>query len=195
MNEETREPMSEGSFNYTSGKKVSLEKPKLEKSIMNEETREPMSEGSFNYTSGEEVSLEKPELEKNVMDEEVRESIGKEDFKHITEEKRRFKIEKRTSYEEQIKGKDKEITNNTFWLGLAALCATLNFIVINDTSMHPLFINYNMLLAPINAGVVIYNLKELIRVLSNKTMLKGKIEDINMELEMPEAEESKGMRK
>lgn len=54
---------------------------------------------------------------------------------------------------------------------------------------------FAILNADFDAIVSAYSLKGLIEVISRKTMLEGKIEDINAELEMYENEESRGTRR
>ena len=108
----------------------------------------------------------------------------------MTNEQKRFKIQKIESYEKQISEENKEATKKTFLFGLAA-AATLCFFAAtaHDNINNAL----NMPFGLVSTGLSVYHLKGLIESISKKTNLQSKIENINSELEMPENEESRGM--
>ncbi len=106
----------------------------------------------------------------------------------MTEEQKRFKIKKRTSYEEQISKENKIAVMSTIFFGIAAGAVVSRFT------------NYSIggefgesLIGTASSMIGAGSLKSLIEAISRKTMLEGKVEDINTELEMPENKESRGM--
>ena len=111
----------------------------------------------------------------------------------MVEEQKKFKILKRTSYEEQISQESKEATKNTFLFGLAAAAALCFFTVTahenTDNALRLMHMSFGLL----STGLSVYHLKGLIESISKKTNLQSKVEDINSELEMLENEESRGM--
>lgn len=113
----------------------------------------------------------------------------------MTEEQKKFKILKRTSYEEQISQENKESTKKTFLFGLFAAAALCAFSTAACANVDRTLGFINIFLGSVNTGLGAYNLKGLIESISKKTKLQMKVEDINSELEMPENEESRGMRK
>ena len=105
----------------------------------------------------------------------------------MTEEQRHYKILKRTSYEEQISEEEKNTTLRGITLtlsGTASLCAIALGAGYGFEQMTPRIICAAMGL--MNVSFAAKDLKEMIQSISMKTMLKGKIEDIDMELDMPE---------
>lgn len=109
------------------------------------------------------------------------------------EEQKRYKVLKRTEYENEMNGENKNITSMTIGTGLAALCA----IVLISQGM----VGNNTYLP---VGIVdlvcsLHCLKKLIESLTKKANLKIKIDDIDKEIEMLEgikidiSEESRGM--
>lgn len=113
----------------------------------------------------------------------------------MTEEQKRFKILKRTSYEEQISQENKEATKKTFLFGFSAAAAILIFSAAAQQNIDAATKLVDVGLGLLNTGFGVYHLKGLIQAIGKKTMLQGKIEDINTELESPENEESRGMRR
>ena len=112
----------------------------------------------------------------------------------MTEEQKRFKISKRTSYEKQISTEEKCATLTAFAVGVAAAAAIINISSASqevETTARLIESGVGYLFS----GFGTYNLKLLIEAISRKTVLEGKVEDINTELEMPENEESRGMRR
>ncbi len=112
----------------------------------------------------------------------------------MTEEQKRFKILKRESYEEQISEESKRATIKTFIMGLSSAAALVTFLAASKSPDLTTKLA-DTGLGLLNAGYGVYHLKGLMEAISRKTMLQGKIEDINTELEMPENEESRGMRR
>ena len=115
----------------------------------------------------------------------------------MTEEKKRFKILKRTSYEEQISQENKEATESTFHFGFSAATAIVLFFSAAQQNIVAAIKLVDVGLGLLNTGFGIYHLKDLIQAICKKTMLQGKIEDINTELESPKNEETKsrGMKR
>lgn len=115
----------------------------------------------------------------------------------MTEEQKRFKILKKTSFEEQISQEDKIAVNKAINAGFYAAAAICSLLTLNDLSADTeiLVIVFDLLLVMISTGASAKYLKELIESISKKTMLQGKVLDIETELEMPENEESRAMKK
>ena len=113
----------------------------------------------------------------------------------MTEEQKRFKILKGTSYEEQISQEDKEATKKTFLFGFSAAASILIFSAAAQQNIDAATKLADVGLGLLNTGFGAYNLKGLIQAIGKKTMLQGKIEDINTELESPESEERGGMKR
>lgn len=113
----------------------------------------------------------------------------------MTEEQKRFKIQKRTSYEEQISKESKEINANTFIAGLSAAVALCGFTkaIIVDNDMITQLLSFGIGITSTSMSAC--HFRDLIIAISKKTMLQSKVEDINTELETPENEESKGIRR
>ena len=111
----------------------------------------------------------------------------------MTEEQKKFKILKRTSYEEQISQESKVATNYTFLFGLSALATILSFSNASQQDFSSTARMVETGIGLLNTGFSAYGLKNLMQAISRKTMLEGKVEDINVELEMPEKEERRGM--
>ena len=113
----------------------------------------------------------------------------------MTEEQKRFKILKRTSYEEQIAQESKEATKITFSLGLSAAAAIVIFLAASQQGVGSTARIVETGLGLLNTGIGAYELKNLMQAISKKTMLEGKIDDIDTELEMFENNESRGMKR
>ena len=113
----------------------------------------------------------------------------------MTEEQKIFKILKRTSYEEQISQESKDATKRTFIVGASAAAAFSAFTAAASPNADFTIMFIECIAGLASAGLGAYNLKELIEAISKKTQLQSKVEDINTELEMPENEEDKGMRR
>ena len=112
----------------------------------------------------------------------------------MTDEQKRFKIQKIESYEEQISQENKEAILKTFLLGLVA-AGTLHVFTTAanaNSDIDKILLHSAGLLETYSCA---YVLKGLIESIIRKTNLQNKIEDINSELEMPENKESRGMKK
>ena len=112
----------------------------------------------------------------------------------MTEEQKRFKILKRTSYEEQISKENRVAIRKTFLFGLLAAGA------IGILSKGTQQIDATTRLVDVGIGFTdtifsVYQLNGLMQAIGKKIMLQGKIEDINTELEEPESEESRGIKR
>ena len=109
----------------------------------------------------------------------------------MTEEERRFKILKRTSYKELKEKESKKLTKAAFWTGVTSM-----LVVTGIYGM----INFDIPMIGLLCGIVysadtVSNLKNVIEAICKKTMYESKIEDIDRELEMLELNESRGMKK
>ena len=113
----------------------------------------------------------------------------------MTNEQKRFKIQKIESYEEQISQENKKSTQKTFLFGLAAAAALCTFTVAANANTDNASQLMNVSIGLASTGLGAYHLKGLIESINRKTNLQSKVEDINSELEMPENEESSGMRR
>ena len=113
----------------------------------------------------------------------------------MTEQQKRYKILKRTRYEEQISHENKITNIRALWLGLTASAAILGFLSSSQHDPGSTLRAINAGAGIITAGYSTYQLKNIIEAISRKTMLQGKIEDINTELAMSEMEEEKGRRR
>lgn len=113
----------------------------------------------------------------------------------MTEEQIRFKILKREKYEEQISQENKMVVDKTCLFGLAAAAAFCSFSEVSNANTEDMLRFFHWFLAVANTGFGVYHLKGLIEAISRKTMLQGKVEDINTELNMPKNEKSRGMRR
>lgn len=113
----------------------------------------------------------------------------------MTNEQKRFKIQKIESYEEQISQENKESIKKTFLFGFVAAGAFCAFSGVANANTNSALQLIEIFLGLTNTGLGAYYLKGLIESISRKTNLQSKIEDINSELEMPKNEESRGMRR
>ncbi len=111
----------------------------------------------------------------------------------MTNEQKRFKIQKIESYEKQISEENKKSIEKTFLFGLAAAAALCTFTSAAHATTNNALGLVCMSFGLANTGLSAYHLKGLIESISKKTNLQSKVEDINNELEMPENEESRGM--
>ena len=113
----------------------------------------------------------------------------------MTEEQKRFKILKRTSYEEQIAQESKEATKNTTSFGLIAAITVMMLLLASEQDYGSISRIICAVLGLLESRYAAYRLKNLIQAISRKTMLEGKIDDIDTELEMLENEESIVMKR
>lgn len=107
---------------------------------------------------------------------------------------RRFKIKKKTDYENIVSQEEKEIVGSVWRLGVCAAALVLSVCAI----VIPFDLWLRIVgLVELGIGSIGFSayLKRLIESISRKTMYEGKIEDINLELLMYGDEESKGMRR
>lgn len=118
----------------------------------------------------------------------------------MTDEQKRFKIQKIEHYNEQISQENKETIKNTFSLGLAVAGTVCFFKTIPNVNYNEAFQLICLSLGLANIGYSAYSLKNLMESISRKTNLQSKADDINSELEiseeleMSEGKESRGMR-
>ncbi len=113
----------------------------------------------------------------------------------MTEEQKRFKITKRESYEEQISEENKSAVLDTFVLGcfvIGAICFLIKCSNLEPNTIESVMYFLSGTLMSITS---VLKVRELIETISKKTLLEDKLEQINAELEIPEAEESRGMIK
>lgn len=113
----------------------------------------------------------------------------------MTQEQREFKIKKITSYEEQIKNLNEKATDLGIFAGLLGVLSLLNAVGLYNSQSE--FYMIFKLTATVLPGVLSAdNLRKLIDKICEKTMLKGKVEDIKFDLEMNgeeyQEEESRG---
>ena len=111
----------------------------------------------------------------------------------MTEEQKRYKILKRTSYEEQISYENKIATLKTFSLGISSAASLIGLAgLVTHAYIGTKLIDLTVGL--LNTGFCAYHINGLMNSISRKTMLQGKIEEINEELETSENEKCKVMR-
>lgn len=112
----------------------------------------------------------------------------------MTDEQKRFKIQKIYNYEEQVSYENKESIKKTFLLGIAAVAvwSTLAFPETDTNSINKIVSDFVAIAGP---GFGVYYLKGLIESICRKTNLESKIEDLRSELQMPESQESRGIRR
>ena len=113
----------------------------------------------------------------------------------MTEEERRFKIKKKESYEEQIKKECKNLNVTTYLCGLSAATSVLMISATTQPNIDISTIAVDVGMAALTASLSAYHLKDLMLAISKKTMLESKIEDINTELEAPNNDENRGIRR
>ena len=111
----------------------------------------------------------------------------------MTDEQKRFKIQKIEHYNEQISQENKEAIKHTFLLGISSVGAMVYYTAMpNERNEIIQYIYLSLGLA--DMGLSAYWLKNLIESISRKTNLENKVDDIKSELEMLEGKESRGMR-
>ena len=110
---------------------------------------------------------------------------------HMTEEEKRFKILKRTSYKELKEKESKKLTKAAFWTGVTSAFVVIGIYGMSnfETSVIGLFNGC------IYSAWTVGNLKNVIEAICKRTMYESKIEDIDRELEMLELNEKRGMRR
>lgn len=120
----------------------------------------------------------------------------------MTNEEKRFKIVKVKKYEDELSKEDKKVTINTFLVAIGSLSAAACFCglvittdasqnIINPTLLKLLF----SIMAPVEMGLTIPMLRDMVEAIGRKTVLKAKIDEINDDLEFAEEEEKRGIRK
>ena len=77
----------------------------------------------------------------------------------MTEEQKRFKILKRTSYEEQISQENKEATKKTFLFGFSAAAAIFIFLAAAQQNIDVTTKLVDVGLGLLNTGFGVYHLK------------------------------------
>ena len=114
----------------------------------------------------------------------------------MTNEEKRFKVEKVKKYEKELSSENSESVRKTFLMGISALAAAaVCFSALTKQTADEAMRVFNIIAGPANMGFAIYHLKGMLEAISKKAVLKTKIEDINEELEFVEQEEKRGIRK
>ena len=105
----------------------------------------------------------------------------------MTEKERKFKIKKIEKYNNQI-GKEQMKINTTLGISILALATSINIfskgislVSIND------YLNYFAGFA--TTATTIFSIEGMIQAISKKTLLEGKIEDLNDDLQYTEIQE------
>lgn len=113
----------------------------------------------------------------------------------MTNELKRFKLEKIDNYKQQISQEERIAAHKTFTFGLAAAGMACAFSEISNSNTNEVLRLIDLCFGLLSTGVSAYSLKRIIESISRKTMLQGKVEDINFELNMVENDESRGMKR
>lgn len=113
----------------------------------------------------------------------------------MTNEEKRFKVEKVEKYKKELSSENSESVRKTFLMGVSALAAAVCFSALTKQNADEAMRVFNIIAGPANMGFAIYHLKGMLEAISKKAVLKTKIEDINEELEFVEQEEKRGIRK
>ena len=99
----------------------------------------------------------------------------------MTQEERSYKIMKKQKYDKDLDEASKEASKKTFLVGVCAIAAAFSFSL--PTTMPLSDIRY-LISGPTFLGFTVSNLKGMLTSISEKTMLKMKIEDIQDELDL-----------
>lgn len=113
----------------------------------------------------------------------------------MTNEEKRFKVEKVKKYERELSSENRQSIKKTFLMGMSSLAAAACFSTLTKQNADETIKIISMILGSANIGFAICNLRGMLETVSKKTVLKTKIEDINEELEFVEQEEKRGIRK
>ncbi len=119
----------------------------------------------------------------------------------MTNEEKRFKIVKVKKYEDELSKEDRKVTINTFFVAIGSLAAAACFCGLVTTDASQNIINPTLLkllfsiMAPVEMGLTIPMLRDMVEAIGRKTVLKAKIDEINDDLEFAEEEEKRGIRK
>ena len=113
----------------------------------------------------------------------------------MTNEEKRFKVEKVKKYEIELSRENRKSVIKTFLMGVFAIGAVVCFSYSPNQYEDEAIRTFIALCGPVNMASAMYSLKGMLEAISRKTVLKTKIEDINEELEFAEQEETRGIRK
>lgn len=97
----------------------------------------------------------------------------------MTQEEKSFKIQKISKYSDDLYEVNREVSKKAVVTGIYAIVAA--FCFSKEIEM-PIDVIRYYFAAPISLGVTMSSLKNMLIAISEKTMLKGKIEDIQDEL-------------
>lgn len=115
----------------------------------------------------------------------------------MPESKKRLKILKKTSYEEQISQTNKNSIILSLCIGMAALTAIYVFSKAAGMEADKELFEKTVLelsgVLPVSAGI--FSLTQLIKMICKKTILESKVEEINDELEELANAEKAGKKK
>lgn len=114
----------------------------------------------------------------------------------MTEEGRRFTIERIRKYNIELDEREKEIRKNAFWSGMYAFftfyCIGLNFNSSDSVTSIKDFLEY-IISSPFAIGFqavfTLDNLINTVKAISRKTGIEIKIEDLEAQLELDRIEE------
>lgn len=113
----------------------------------------------------------------------------------MTNEEKRFKIEKIRKYEDQLSLANSNAIKNTFLMGTFAIASAIGFNVFTSPFVTEALSGVETLAATGNMAFAIYYLKRMLEAISEKATLSIKIEDMKDELEFIEQEEKRGKTK
>lgn len=113
----------------------------------------------------------------------------------MTNEEKRFKIEKIKKYEDQLSLANSNAIKNTFLMGTFAIASAIGFSTFASPLINETISIIETLIAPATMAFAIYYLKRMLEAISKKTTLTIKIEDMKDELEFIEQEEKRGKTK
>lgn len=112
------------------------------------------------------------------------------------EKQKRFNIQRKISYEEEISEENKKVIEKGFACGVLAIYAVIQLYRGFSGDNYQIF---TLIAGGSSATLGYFNLYDLIKAIKRKTMLKGEIKAIDAELEMcegtTEKEENRGIRK
>ena len=100
----------------------------------------------------------------------------------MNESEKKYKIQKQTKYYEELSELREESKFATFEFGAAAVASLLGFSFAEKID-HKLFYAIITGFSCINTGIAVYHLKKLIEIISKKTALEVKIDNIKEEFE------------
>lgn len=104
----------------------------------------------------------------------------------MNEEQKRFKVLKKEEYEEELREENSRTIEYAYIAGIGAIFTILNEQIFTDVETTLRLIALFGIF--VGVGVTYYGSKRLIPHISQRNILKNKIEDINNELEMQNIE-------